>query len=98
VIQNARAAYKSSSDPQVKRELAASLQKHGAAMETVVGIVNLNAKLVNEERLEAWAGAAESAAEMQSRRQRIQVLCEKMGGLGRAVKELRDEVDAEESG
>ncbi|KAH3958139.1 hypothetical protein HBI25_220180 [Parastagonospora nodorum] len=84
------------SDPEVKGQLAIMLRKHGVVMETVLGTIKLNANLINEERLEAWADSAESAAEMQSRRKRLQTLCEEMEKLGKAMAELRDELDKDD--
>ncbi|EAT77127.1 hypothetical protein HBI56_207360 [Parastagonospora nodorum] len=93
VVQKAHAAYRSISDPEVKGQLAIMLRKHGVVMETVLETIKLNANLINEERLEAWADSAESAAEMQSRRKRLQTLCEEMEKLGKAMVELRNELD-----
>lgn len=64
-----------------------------AAMESDLGIIKLNARLINEERLEAWAGSAGSAAEMMERRERLRRLCERMEELGTAVGGLRGELD-----
>jgi glyceraldehyde-3-phosphate dehydrogenase/erythrose-4-phosphate dehydrogenase len=93
VVQNAQVAYKLTSDPEVRDQLAIMLRKHGVAMETVLRTMKLNANLINEERLEEWTDSAESAAEMQSRKKCLQTLCEEMENLGKAMAGLRNELD-----
>jgi hypothetical protein len=73
-VRSAHAAYMKMTDSGEKAECATVLCEHGLALETGLGIVYLNAELISDQRLKAWAGAAASAAGTQTRKGQLRTL------------------------
>jgi hypothetical protein len=89
VIANLRVNCEEATVPRTKGEYGVVLREHGTELETDLGIIKLNAELINDERLEAWVDAASSAAERQARKECLQSLTAKLGNLEECVAELR---------
>lgn len=90
VVRSKHHAYKMTADPVEKNGYIVILREHGEALETDLGIIKLNAELITDERLAKWVAAARSAAEMQTRKKRLQVLTAETQSLESAMADLRE--------
>jgi hypothetical protein len=92
VVRNVHTKYTKATDPTEKSEYRVVLKEHGAALETDLAIIRLNAEFITNEQLEKWVDRAGSAAGRADRKARLQNLTEKMEALQEAMSDLRDGV------
>ncbi|KAF1918803.1 hypothetical protein BDU57DRAFT_468162 [Ampelomyces quisqualis] len=92
VVGNVHDKYIKETDPTKQSEYRIVLKEHGAALETDLSIIRLNAEFITDERLEEWVDVPGSAAGRAGRRLQLQALTEKMEGLQGAMAGLWDGV------
>lgn len=90
VVRNVHEKYMKLTDPTEKNEYRVVLREHGAALETDLSIIRLNADFITDERLEDWVRGADSASGRAARKAHLQILTEKMEELQEAMAGLWD--------